>query len=119
MRKQLRKRDFVIIMFRWNSFRTFCANEKKLKLALEVSNDLPTRQDMDRWLGEPIGCVILKTKTFLTNNQGFPVLSKAHQEFISRCLRRNILVMISGAVRDDQWILYQQYINHLWQVGIF
>ncbi len=103
---------------RWNTFRTYCGYEKKLKLALEVSCDLPSEEEINRWLGEPIGCAILKTKIFISNTSGYPVLSKPHQELVHKLLNRCIHIVISGVVREDTRPFYQQYINHLWQVGV-
>lgn len=107
----------MTVSFRWNSFRTFCASEKKLKLALEITDDLPDEKEIDRWLGEPIGCAIIKTKTFVTNAHGYPVLSIAHRKLIYRLLSHQILIVVSGAAREDVRPLYQQYINRLWQVS--
>lgn len=103
---------------RWNRFRTFCACDKKLKLALELTEDLPSEQEINRWLGEPIGCVIIKPKTFLTNQSGYPVLSKAHQRIVNELMSRQIEFLISGACREDMRPLYAQYLQHLMQVYI-
>lgn len=109
---------FSSVFSRWNRFRTFCACDKKLKLALELTEDLPSEQEINRWLGEPIGCVIIKPKTFLTNQSGYPVLSKAHQRIVNELMSRQIEFLISGACREDMRPLYAQYLQHLMQVFI-
>ena len=66
----------------WTKLRTMCEESSKLALALELTDDLPSENVIDRWLAEPIKCVILPTSIFLTNKNGYPVLSKAHQRCI-------------------------------------
>ncbi|XP_065210237.1 protein arginine N-methyltransferase 5 [Planococcus citri] len=100
---------------RWNSFRTFCGSEKKLRVALEISENLPDEKEIARWLGEPLACVFINTKTFLTNHKGYPVLSKAHQDLVISVMKRHVHVVISGSAREDTLLYYQQYINFLWQ----
>lgn len=111
--------NFIDYLFRWNNFRTYCGSEKKLRLALEVSDDLPDDQEIARWLGEPLICAFINTKSFQTNEKSYPVLSKAHQELVLNLMKRQVHVVISGSAREDTLVYYQQYINFLWQVGIF
>ncbi|XP_077982145.1 protein arginine N-methyltransferase 5-like [Glandiceps talaboti] len=101
----------------WNSLRTVCDSHKKLSLALEVSIDLPSKEVIDRWLGEPIKCAILPTTVFLTNKKGYPVLSKAHQQLVIRLHKLDVQMMITGTNRHpDKGIrAYVQYMDHLYQ----
>lgn len=56
--------------------------------ALEITADLPEDDKiLDRWFAEPIRAVILPADIFLSNNKGFPVLSKRHQSFIKRLMK--------------------------------
>ena len=40
--------------------------------------DLPNRKIIDRFFGERVFAIQLATSTFLSNQKGFPVLSKVH-----------------------------------------
>nr|CAG4640678.1 EOG090X028A [Eulimnadia texana] len=101
----------------WNSLRTIADFEKKLGLALELSADLPDEEILNRWLGEPVRCLVIPTHLFLTNKKGFPVLSKPHQIAVRRFLRQKAQILVSGSLRHQHYKHYQQYLDHLWQVG--
>lgn len=100
----------------WHSFRSIANFEKKLSLALELTADLPDSTVIERWLGEPVKCLIVPTHLFMTNKKGFPVLPKPHQMVIRQFFRQKAQVLISGALRHQFYKHYQQYIEHLWQV---
>ena len=85
---------------------------------MEISDNLPDEKEIARWLGEPLSCVFINTKTFLTNQKGYPVLSKPHQELVLDVMKRQVHVVISGSAREDTLLYYQQYINFLWQASI-
>ena len=55
----------------------------------------------------------------MTNKKGFPVLSKAHQAVVRQFFRQRSQIMITGALRHDNYKFYQQYMDHLWQVKTF
>lgn len=101
----------------WNNFRSTANFEKKLSLALELTADLPDSVDIDRWLGEPIKCLVVPTHLFMTNKKGFPVLPKSHQVAIRQFLRQKTQILITGTQRHQHYKHYQQYMEHLWQVG--
>ena len=102
----------------WNNFRCTANFEKKLSLALELTADLPDADEIDRWLGEPIKCLVIPTHLFMANKKGFPVLSKPHQLVIRQFLRQKIQILITGALHHQHYKHYQQYMDHLWQVAI-
>jgi protein arginine N-methyltransferase 5 len=64
-----------------------CEWHRKLGVALEITSDLPTPFEQDRWTGEPVRSIILPTSIFLTNRKGFPVLSRQHQAFVIKLIR--------------------------------
>lgn len=102
----------------WNRFRCTANSEKRLCLALEMTADLPDSTALDRWLGEPVRCLVVPTHLFMTNKKGFPVLSKPHQAVIRQFLRQKTQVLVTGALRHSSYKHYQQYLDHLWQVGL-
>ncbi|XP_077088913.1 protein arginine N-methyltransferase 5 [Siphateles boraxobius] len=99
----------------WHSFRTLCDYNKRICLAIEIGEDLPSDTVVDKWLGEPIKAAILPTSIFLTNKKGFPVLSKAHQRVLFRLFKLEAQFIFSGANRHSEKDLrsYLQYLEYL------
>lgn len=56
-------------------------------MCLELTQDLPSEAELDRWFGEPIKSVMLPTSLFLMNRKGYPVLSVAHQKAMFKLFR--------------------------------
>ena len=77
----------VVLWCRWNRFRTLCDSSRKIGVVLELTADLPSEQEIERWTGEPVKALVVPTSIFLTNKKGFPVLSRAHQNVIRRFLK--------------------------------
>ena len=42
----------------------------ELFVALEISTELPSEEELERWCGEPVKAAILSTSLFLTNKKG-------------------------------------------------
>ncbi|XP_032666884.1 protein arginine N-methyltransferase 5 isoform X1 [Odontomachus brunneus] len=99
----------------WNAFRIICDYNRKLGVALIVSHDLPEPAEIDRWLGEPVKCLILPTTIFLTNKKGYPVLSKAHQALVKRFGTLEIQFILTGASRYKSISYYHNYLDYLWK----
>lgn len=74
----------------WHEFRTLCDYHKRIAVALQIGEDLPSEAVLDRWVGEPIKAAILPTSIFLTNKKGFPVLSKPHQNLVYRLFKLEV-----------------------------
>ena len=68
----------------WKKLRTMCEESNKLGVALELTADLPSDACIERWMSEPIKMVVIPTSLFLTNKNGFPVLSKVHQALVQK-----------------------------------
>ncbi|KAF6202415.1 hypothetical protein GE061_004814 [Apolygus lucorum] len=99
----------------WDDLRLLCASNMRLKVALEVTADLPSEEKLSRWFGEPIEVLVVPTALFMTNKAGYPTLSKAHQRFIQKCAAREMTVLVTGGNRHASLRHYVQYINHLFQ----
>jgi hypothetical protein len=54
---------------------------------LEITEDIPSLELLDRWLGEPVRAAIFPTSIFLSNKAGFPTLSRKHQQFVLKLFR--------------------------------
>lgn len=59
---------------------------------LELTENLPSEDALNRWLGEPIKAVIIPTSIFGTNKSGFPILNKAHQNFLNKLFKVNFSI---------------------------
>ena len=79
----------------WNEVRCLCNHSTKLGALLEVQPEVPRLEEVLRWHGEPVKALLLPTSTFLTNRRGYPTLSKAHQELLTRFFQLG--VQASGA----------------------
>lgn len=104
--------DMVNTWKLWSMFSAACDYHKSVYLALELTTDLPDEQELDRWLGEPIKAVIAPTSIFLTNNAGFPVLSRPHQIFINRLFDLDACIFISGE-SDQNMKPYFEYLSFI------
>ncbi|XP_022905045.2 protein arginine N-methyltransferase 5 [Onthophagus taurus] len=99
----------------WNDLRRYCRYDKRLGLVLEMPNvgEVPSKIEMDRWVGEPIKAIIIPTYLFLTNGHNQPVLSKVHQEIIQRFLLIDVQYIIRGPLRSSSYKQYNSYIHFL------
>ena len=99
----------------WNTVRTMCCGSRKLSVVLEVSAKLPPEASLRRWLGEPVKAAVFHTSVFLSNQKGFPVLSKALQGFFYELLQLKAQFILSGGSKTGKAIeFYWQYLNHLY-----
>jgi type II protein arginine methyltransferase len=71
----------------WLKLRSLCEESSKLGLILEITNETNIDDEINRWFGEPIKALIIPTTLFLTNNSGYPVLSKDHQTLLIKFFR--------------------------------
>lgn len=103
----------------WNHFRLLCDQNPRLQAVLELTADLPsTERELERWFAEPVRAVIVPADIFLTNKQGFPVLSKRHKAFLLQAFRYKVQVIfkgLSGAEGDADSSKYLHYIARLFQ----
>lgn len=97
---------------KWTKFISSIRNVNRIKLALEIGTELPSNEELDRWLGEPVAALIIQSKTFLTNRKGYPVLPKPHQEFIKKMFNIGCQIVISGELGIKQQF---NYLAHLYQ----
>lgn len=83
----------------WNSVRCLCNHSSKLGALLEVQSEVPPLQEVLRWHGEPVRALLLPTSAFLTNKRGYPTLSRAHQELLTRFFQMGVQVMLPSLQR--------------------
>ncbi|MBV35880.1 MAG: hypothetical protein CMP47_10600 [Rickettsiales bacterium] len=68
----------------WDMIRSICKYPSRLCVALSLPKLLPPTPIQSRWYSEPVRIITLDSKVFSKNAKGYPVLSRAHQAFISR-----------------------------------
>lgn len=95
---------------KWTKFISSIRNVNRIKLALEIGPELPSDEELDRWLGEPVAALIIQSKIFMTNKKGYPVLSKPHQEFIKKMFNIGCQIVISGQLGIKQQFNYLGYL---------
>ncbi|KAL2821650.1 PRMT5 arginine-N-methyltransferase-domain-containing protein [Aspergillus granulosus] len=79
----------------WDAIRRTCKYHSRLFIALRLPKHLPPMSVQSRWHSEPVHMLTIEPTTFIKNQKGYPVLSKAHQALISRFMR----------LRTIPWIL--------------
>ncbi|TMW67142.1 hypothetical protein Poli38472_012258 [Pythium oligandrum] len=100
----------------WNTLRTMCQYHPKVSVALEITADLPSNEELQRWLGEPVRAVLIPTDVFLTNRKGYPTLSQRHQRFFLDLFKYNIQYYLTGRPRHGggKFLPYVQYLHFLY-----
>lgn len=102
----------------WNKFRSYADYNCKFRLALELSTDVPTEEEILRWLGEPVEIIIIPADVFINNSKNYPVLSKAHQSILSQFLNMNSHLAIKANVDDGKRLQnYVEYLKHMINVN--
>ncbi|CAK9100644.1 Protein arginine N-methyltransferase 5 (Shk1 kinase-binding protein 1 homolog) [Durusdinium trenchii] len=102
----------------WNRFRTLCDHHVRLCCALELTVDKTSEKELERWLAEPVRCVILSPSTFLLNRSGYPVLPKKAKALLEQLFRRQVQVIIAEpqSVEQNEGLLPRlSYIARLFQ----
>ncbi|XP_035783354.1 protein arginine N-methyltransferase 5-like [Anopheles albimanus] len=98
----------------WNTFRSHADYNPNLKVALELTADVPRKPEMYRWLGEPVDAVVLPASIFLTNVRNYPVLSKAHQSIVTMLYRTfSCHFIVKANPSDGHLAHYVDYIKHI------
>lgn len=100
----------IDIWKKWTKFISSIRNVNRIKLVLEIGSELPNEEELKRWLGEPVGALIIHTRIFIMNKKGFPVLPKPHQEFIKKMFNIGCQIIISGPSDIKQHFNYLGYL---------
>ncbi|GBP55496.1 Protein arginine N-methyltransferase 5 [Eumeta japonica] len=92
----------------WSQFHARLEFDKRVGAVLELTPDLPPSHLLHHWLGEPVKAIILPTSIFQTNKKGYPVLSRAHKDFVLQMISRDAQVIITGAhhCNVDYYFIY-------------
>ncbi|KZF19464.1 Skb1 methyltransferase [Xylona heveae TC161] len=71
----------------WHIIRTMCKYNSRLSVVLNLPRHHPPAAVQSRWLSEPVRIISIHQNSFLKNSKGYPVLSKANQNIITRFMR--------------------------------
>jgi len=71
----------------WNTVQSLTNYNPRLSVALELPRVLPSGALIRQWFAEPVRVLLCSADVFLSNNKGYPVLSKAHQRLMNSFLK--------------------------------
>uniref|UniRef100_A0A8D8CZL7 Protein arginine N-methyltransferase n=2 Tax=Culex pipiens TaxID=7175 RepID=A0A8D8CZL7_CULPI len=98
----------------WNNFRSYVDHDTHVKVALEFTADIPKKEEIYRWLGEPVDAIVISSSIFLTNSNNYPVLSKAHQELLVLFHRTlGCHFILKANPEDKRLVHYSDYIKYI------
>ncbi|KAL3232076.1 Uncharacterized protein RNJ44_03992 [Nakaseomyces bracarensis] len=79
----------------WNTIRKVCNYHDCLTVSLALPKLKTPNHVLNRWLCEPVFCLLLSSSIFVTNQHNYPVLHKYNQDIIYRFQRINGRNMIN------------------------
>lgn len=116
----------------WNAVRKMCDYHPSLTISLAVPRIKTPSHVLNRWLSEPVSCLLLSSSIFATNQYSYPVLHKFNQNLITKFQSVNgnslpnangeLCILIHGMEKYVNQIKggegsYLEYINFLLKKG--
>lgn len=115
----------------WNTVRKLCDYHPSLTISLAVSRVKTPNYVINRWLCEPVSCLLVSSSIFATNKYGYPVLHKFNQNLIrmfqdingnSQVTSNDLCILLHGMEKYADRVKggessYLAYINHLLKKG--
>lgn len=80
----------------WNTFRNLTGYSLKLGIVLCLTKYVPTHDEINRWIGEPVHALSIGTDIFILNKKGYPVLSEKHEEILKIAIQQKWAIVLSG-----------------------
>jgi protein arginine N-methyltransferase 5 len=85
---------------------------------LDLSLPLPSSAGiLSRWTTEPCYQILLPATSFISNAKGYPVLTKATQNFLRSTFKHNPTILLSrtrsNVHQNGGHLAYAQYVRHL------
>lgn len=75
---------------------------------------MPSEQEIQRWLGEPVEILIVRSDLFVLNKKSYPVMSRAHQAVVLKFLAMGAKIALKCSTADQQCLRnYVEYLNYL------
>lgn len=115
----------------WNTVRKLCDYHPSLTISLAISRVKTPNYVLNRWLCEPVSCLLVSSSIFATNKHGYPVLYKFNQNLIrkfqdvngnSQVTSNDLCILLHGMEKYAYSVnggenSYLAYINHLLKKG--
>lgn len=116
----------------WNTLRKFCHYHKSLTISLAVPRTRTPTYVLNKWLCEPVSCLLVSSSIFALNQHEYPVLHKHNQMLILSFQKLNgysqfakdseLCVILHGMERYGTKIkggeaVYLEYMNYLLKRG--
>ena len=85
-----------------------------------LTANLPSDEELKRWLGEHIGLLIVPYTIFLINRSNYPTLTQAHQKVIQMLVQyTKCMIAIEPTGLQDQRVReYAEYVLHVIKTGV-
>ncbi|CEP61555.1 protein arginine N-methyltransferase LALA0_S03e05490g [Lachancea lanzarotensis] len=115
----------------WCTVRKICGYHSNLTVSLALPRDRVPSYVLQRWLAEPVTCLLVSSSIFATNQYNYPVLNKFNQQIIFEFQKINgssqtklseLCVILHGVekygfqVKGGE-VAYLEYINYLLKRG--
>ncbi|SCU97241.1 LAFA_0G10506g1_1 [Lachancea sp. 'fantastica'] len=115
----------------WCTVRKICGYHSNLTVSLALPRDKVPSYVLQRWLAEPVTCLLVSSSIFATNQHNYPVLNKFNQQIIFEFQKINgnsqtklseLCVILHGVekygfqVKGGE-VAYLEYINYLLKRG--
>lgn len=84
----------------WNTFRAYAGYKSHYFVALEMTADLPSTEELLRWTGEPVQMLVIPSDIFISNAKNYPVLTKAHKSVLFQFLKFNVNLVLKANASD-------------------
>lgn len=116
----------------WHTIRKLCGYHPSLSISLAVPRTKTPSHVLNRWLCEPVSCLLISSSIFATNQYAYPVLHKFNQNLIMKFQKINgnslpsnnseLCIILHGMEKYSNRIkggesAYLEYINYLLKKG--
>ncbi|SCV04492.1 LANO_0G10528g1_1 [Lachancea nothofagi CBS 11611] len=115
----------------WCTVRKICSYHPSLTISLALPRDRTPSHVLQRWLAEPVTCLLVSSSIFATNQYNYPVLNKFNQQIIFEFQKVNgcsqsrlseLCVILHGVEKyafkvEGGEAAYLEYINYLLKRG--
>lgn len=100
----------------WNQVRGHADYASSMRLALVLGKEVPTEEEVRRWLGEPVHCLIIPIDLFFINVEphAYPELHEQHQKLLYRFIKRGVTTVMLKVVDRHYPIRFQYYHESLY-----
>lgn len=98
---------------RWNEFRSYNNYNQHIALALELTEEVPTAEELKRWCGEPIAYIIVPV--YIMTHRGFDWyrLQDKHVKVLSELLRITNKIMVKCSPKKGKMRNYAEYLDNV------